>query len=299
MSELRIEPGEDLARAVADAPPGAVLVLSPGRYPARLVVERDVTLRGDGGEVVLDGEERGGVVAVYVDDVTVTLEGLTVTGGSAPQGGAVALAGMSRVELRGCVLRGNVGRQGPGGAIYAEQGTVALERCRVEDNLAPDGAAAFIDGIASLRASASLLTGQGGAGDGVVCVRDGADAALVGTTIVAGGSAAALSAAGTTSRQPEIEVTGSVLVGSPAIAVPTPNGARVTVARSVLHTAAGGFIGEAGVRLRDPGFVGSGHEPYRPAPGSPAVGLAAGGGVDLTGRERPSDAATAGALEVE
>ncbi|TNF27097.1 MAG: nitrous oxide reductase family maturation protein NosD, partial [Deltaproteobacteria bacterium] len=46
--ELRIAPGADLAGALAEAPAGAVVTLAPGRYPARLTLERDVVQRAAG-----------------------------------------------------------------------------------------------------------------------------------------------------------------------------------------------------------------------------------------------------------
>lgn len=297
---VSLAPGVDLAAALAAAAPGALVCLAPGRYPASLVLSRDVTLRGAGpGEVVLDAEQRGPVIAVHADDVTVRLEGLALTGGSAPQGGAVLLTGLSRVEIAGCLLHRNMARQGPGGAIYADQGTVAIERSRIAQNEASDAPGVCVDGIASLRVADSLVVGDGGPTTAVVRVRDGADATLANTTVVALGEGSALHVSGTTSRAPEVLVRDTILAGVHALDLPAPQGAQVTVVRSVLSHAAGGFVGGGGVRIRDPGFVGTGDEPYRPGPDSPARGLAEAGEPDLSGRPRPATGATAGAFEAD
>ena len=297
---VSLAPGADLAAALAAAAPGALVCLAPGRYPASLVLSRDVTLRGAGpGEVVLDAEQRGPVIAVHADDVTVRLEGLALTGGGAPQGGAVLLTGLSRVELSGCLLHRNKARQGGGGAIYADQGTVLVERCRIAENDAPDAPAAYVDGIASLRVSVSLLVGEGGPTASVVRVRDGADATFANATVVAIGQASALHVSGTTSRAPEVLVRDTILAGPRALDVPAPPGPQVTVVRSVLSLAAGGFVGGGGVRIRNPGFVDDGAEPYRPGPDSPACGLAEADEADLSGRPRPRTGATAGAFEAD
>jgi nitrous oxidase accessory protein len=69
----------DLAAAVAQARPGAVITVPPGRYPGTLVLARPVTLRGVG-RPVIDGGGSGDVVIVSGDQVT--LEGFAITGSS-------------------------------------------------------------------------------------------------------------------------------------------------------------------------------------------------------------------------
>lgn len=298
---VTLDPGADVGAAVASAEAGAVICLRAGRYEGALVVGRSVTLRGLGapGEAVLDAAKGGPVVAVRDDDLEVRLEGLTLEGGSASGGGGgVQLTGMSTVRLVGCTLRDNVARQGPGGAVYADRGTVALERCRVDTNEATDAPGVFVDGIASLKVETSLIRGAGGPTDAVVRVRDGADAAIAHTTIVAEGEAAALHASGTSSRAPDVAVVDSVLAGKAALDVPGPFPGHVTVARSVLSAAAADAYSDlGGATVAAPGFAGEGAEPWAPGAGSAACGLAQGGGVDLAGKARPEDGACAGALE--
>ncbi|MDR7422295.1 MAG: nitrous oxide reductase family maturation protein NosD [Armatimonadota bacterium] len=72
-------PPFDLARAVAAAPPGAVVVVPPGVYPGPLVLARPLVLRGQG-RPVIDGRGAGDVVVITGERVT--LEGFAVRGGS-------------------------------------------------------------------------------------------------------------------------------------------------------------------------------------------------------------------------
>jgi len=70
-----------VASALAVLADGGTLELAPGRYPARLVIARDVTIEGAGaGRTVLDGEGAGRVLKVEAG-ARVTVRGVTFTGG--------------------------------------------------------------------------------------------------------------------------------------------------------------------------------------------------------------------------
>ncbi|GBC86795.1 hypothetical protein HRbin12_00794 [bacterium HR12] len=86
------------------ASPGATIVVEPGVYRGHLVVDRAVTLRGEG-RAVIDGGGEGSVITITGDGAVV--EGLEVRGsGAGPVG---APAGI-RVEADGVLVRGNVVR---------------------------------------------------------------------------------------------------------------------------------------------------------------------------------------------
>ena len=79
MAGERVVPAEPgaLARAIAEAAPGDVLLLAPGRHDGPVVLDRPVTLDG-AGRAVLDGQGKGSVVVVTGEDVTV--RGLEIRG---------------------------------------------------------------------------------------------------------------------------------------------------------------------------------------------------------------------------
>lgn len=237
-SVVHVAAGDDLGAAIADAPAGAAIELADGAHEANLNLTKSVTMRGSGPDrVTLSGGGTDSVLAVHADDIEVQIEGVTLTGGSATQGGGLMLTAMSKVSLTGCVLRDNTGRQGPGGAIYADMGTVVLERCRIEDNAATDAAAALIDQIATLVMSDSSVTEKGRVGQTALWIRDGAEARLTRVTVVATGGASALRVAGTSSRVPEVSVHDSDLSGAPALELPEPFPGQVEVSNTELRAA--------------------------------------------------------------
>ncbi|MEZ5810153.1 MAG: nitrous oxide reductase family maturation protein NosD [Rhizobiaceae bacterium] len=77
-AEIAVEPGgANLARAIATAEPGDILLLGAGIHGGDIVIDRSIALRGDG-----DAEVRGngtGTV-ITVDAPNVTISGLVVTG---------------------------------------------------------------------------------------------------------------------------------------------------------------------------------------------------------------------------
>ena len=77
-AEVQVMPGEGtLAAAIAGAAPGDVLLLSGGAYLGPVILDRTLTLQGDGSTVV-DGQGKGTVITVTGDGVVLT--GLKVIG---------------------------------------------------------------------------------------------------------------------------------------------------------------------------------------------------------------------------
>lgn len=298
-----VSPGADLQKELDRLPAGAVLCLAPGRYKGGVRIARSVTVRPGGpGDVVMDSDLGGGVVQVASDGVRVVLEGLTLTGGNWPGGGAVAVTGHgAQVSLRGCRVARNRARTKWLGAVIAvgHGNQVILERCRVTDIEADDasgpGQAVAVTQEGRLVVTDSLVAGRAGQGGSLIAVRDGASVVIERSTLVNEGDGRALEVFGTTTDQPAVTVLDSIVSGGEAIRA---ENARIVVDRSVIH---GVVVGPASLgpdtHRADPAFDRSGSEPYRPSASSPAAGLARGGGMDLAGRERPDRGATAGAFE--
>lgn len=72
-------PFASVARAAAVSPPGSRIMIRPGIYQERLVIDRPLHLTGDGGEVILRSPDGGVVVEVRTTD-PVVLEDLTIDG---------------------------------------------------------------------------------------------------------------------------------------------------------------------------------------------------------------------------
>jgi nitrous oxidase accessory protein len=77
-AEVHVAPGTGtLAKAIAGATPGDVLMLSDGAYLGPVTIDRTLTLQGDG-SATIDGQGQGTVITITADDVV--LKGLHVTG---------------------------------------------------------------------------------------------------------------------------------------------------------------------------------------------------------------------------
>lgn len=102
------EPGV-LERAVAQAAPGEVIALSPGRHSGPITLAQPVTLDGRG-EALVEGNGQGSVITITGPDVIV--RGLEIRGsGSSHQAidaGVQILAGARRARVEGNRIIGNL-----------------------------------------------------------------------------------------------------------------------------------------------------------------------------------------------
>ena len=107
-------------------PSGATVAVSGGN-PISLAVEK---VTGNGGTIDL-GKTRGYIYA----GVTASVSGVTITGGSAANGGAFGINETATLSLTDCVISGNTAST-QGGAIYGG-GKLNLIRTTVTDNVSP------------------------------------------------------------------------------------------------------------------------------------------------------------------
>jgi nitrous oxidase accessory protein len=96
-------PGDSLETIVAAAAPGDSIVIERGRYPAHLVIDKPLTLRGDG-RPILDGGGQGTVIEVRASDVVI--DGLIVhdsgTDLTHQDSGIFIARTAHRARVRGC-----------------------------------------------------------------------------------------------------------------------------------------------------------------------------------------------------
>jgi hypothetical protein len=246
-----------LQELLDELPEGAVVCLQAGRYPGRLLFGRSVTLRGLARpeEVVLDAGGHGSVVKANASAIAVTLERLTVTGG-APKGGGggVAWNRAADLVLREVVLRDNRATKFGGAGLEASLGTVTLERCRVEGNRAPIGAALLVHQWARLVLRDSLVANNA-AVQSVIQIGGGAAAKIERSTVARNTGQFALLFEGGREQVPEVEVWESIVdagAGGGALANDFGEAAKVTVRKSVLHGRATMVAGE-GDLTEEPG----------------------------------------------
>ena len=122
------EPGA-LARAIEVAAPGDVLVLEQGDHAGPVIIDRALTLKGDGARVV--GPGAGTVISIEADDVTVT--GLEITGSGKKlnelDSGIAIAKGFRRAVVEGNRLTGNlIGVDVQGGRDAVVRGNTIIGR---------------------------------------------------------------------------------------------------------------------------------------------------------------------------
>jgi nitrous oxidase accessory protein len=104
-----VRPGESVAAAVAAAAPGDTIVIERGHYAGRLLIDKPLTLRGDG-RPTISGGEQGDVIRVRSPDVVI--EGLIVRDSgadlTAQNAGIYVEPGSDRAVIRHCDLTYNL-----------------------------------------------------------------------------------------------------------------------------------------------------------------------------------------------
>ena len=285
-----------------DRPGSPVVCLKPGIYKgARLVLQKSGTLRRIGKDrAILDAGGQGRVITIADAGARITFEGITLTQGKSPRGGAISLTKNSRLVLQDCWITGNSAQLQGGGAIYAEAGELELVRTRVSQNTGEGASAIDLTVTVRARFASTLIADNRSQATSDAPVRLSGDASLdiVGSTIAYNsGSGIFLQPLGPGLSR--LRVDSSIVMGKPeAIAVARNESERVAVFRSVL-TGGIGFIALDRFTIRDiPGFNLVEAERYRPKAGSVAIDLGRCGAVrkDLAGLSRPARC-TAGALE--
>ena len=104
-AEWKVAPGQSIGAAIRAAAAGDTVVVARGDYNEHLLLDKALTLRGDG-RPTISGQNSGDVIRVTASDVTI--EGLILRDSGADldaQNAGVHIApGSDRVTVRGCVL---------------------------------------------------------------------------------------------------------------------------------------------------------------------------------------------------
>jgi fibronectin-binding autotransporter adhesin len=140
------------------------------------------TITGPAAGLTLSG---GGNSRVFqVDgDVTASLSGLTITGGSASNGGGLANYG-GTVTLTGCTVSGNSAGHDGGGMYFNDGGTATLTGCTVSSNSAGySGGGLFEGSSVTLALTNCTVSGNSADNNGGGLANYGGTAILTGCTV--------------------------------------------------------------------------------------------------------------------
>lgn len=183
-----------LGAALEKAADGATVSLAAGRYPEQVTIRRGVSVVGAGADsTVLDSAGGGTVVTSFSNTALVTLQGLTITGGSAVGGGG-GIANFGPMAIVDSVVAGNrvslgEGFQGLGGGIFSF-GTLSITGTSVLSNTGVTGAGINSRGSLHMVNSTIGANTASAAGGGLVAAPGTAELVNVtvsGNTAAAGG----------------------------------------------------------------------------------------------------------------
>lgn len=130
--------------------PGDTVIVRDGIYFENIDFSgKGIYLRSENGPAitVINGggvaQNFGGVVSIrFVNGNRATLEGFTITNGSAGLGGGIFIE-KALATVRSCIIRDNQATSGfpngRGGGIYCAQSSPLMENCRIEQNSADEG----------------------------------------------------------------------------------------------------------------------------------------------------------------
>jgi nitrous oxidase accessory protein NosD len=125
-------------------------------------IGKNLTIQGQGPAATLDGEQQSGSV-VSIRSATVSISGLTITGGNSPfEGGGIRTLGEPTVTLTNSTVTANRAVS-KGGGIYEERGTLTLTNSTVSGNTALTGGgiySAIIDPGLTLTLTNSTVSGN-------------------------------------------------------------------------------------------------------------------------------------------
>ena len=154
-----VRPGESIQAAIDAADAGEVICLAQGLWTENLVVDKPLTLVGQGeGRTVINPELRLRAIVLVPgqgeEPVEVGLEGLTMEGFGG--GSGVTLGGLAVVEIKDCTISGRIA-----GIEVADSARLTLNGCTVYDSRQR---AVVLSGSARASISGSSISGNRGRG---------------------------------------------------------------------------------------------------------------------------------------
>ncbi|MCP3903175.1 MAG: hypothetical protein GY715_06010 [Planctomycetes bacterium] len=158
-----VSPGGLIQDAIDDALDGDWVDVEPGTYFEAIdLLGKAIEVTSTGGRAVTTIDGTGLFMSVVTFDdfegTDTVLEGFTITGGDAPQGGGIYVWDSSPT-IRQCAITLNTALDG--GGIYTTQGHPVIQGCVVSGNTAALGAGLALDGEVTISGT-SFETNQAG-----------------------------------------------------------------------------------------------------------------------------------------
>lgn len=307
--------------AIGCAQNGDILTIFASTYLESIVVDKNVTLSGVTASTTIISSGINGHVVAVANGVSVILNNLTITGGSAEFGGGI-YTNTGNIEIIDSVITGNKATTA-GGGIYSRAGTIILTNSTVSNNQpAGDGGGIFTRAgtviIKNSTISGHLVNGSGGGVESIAGTVTMTNSTVSGNSANAGGGiktdagtvtmgnvTVADNNSGVVSTQATVKVGNSILAsnnGIPCIGTLVSTGHNVTAVLSGNCTFSGDSSGNiTGVDPKLGVLKANGGTTQTQAvlDGSPAIDVGSGcESTDQRGAARPQGAGCdAGAYE--
>ncbi len=215
-----------------------------------LPLTKNLTING-GSNITINGGATSGIFDMSTGDPTVTIEGVTLTNGSALRGGGINVDdGTLTLEscvINTCVATGTGGTDG-GGAIFVSNGTVSLTNSTISSCTAVEegGALRFFDTGCSLTIDNSTLSNNISGEGSANCKLGGAIYLRYGTLIIRNGTVFSNNASKSNSGQTYAGSGGAVYTSNDAVVTVSDttfygNTCRLNGAAIFLNTGTGSF----------------------------------------------------------
>jgi len=127
---LYVAHGESIQETQASCPSGTVILLAPGVYKERLLIEKSITLRGAAKGTTIHGGWGGSAIRVRGEAIRVQLEDITVEGATGFDGYGIQVEGSPVIDLCQITCRENAW----GGLWVQDRAAVQLDNCRLQGN---------------------------------------------------------------------------------------------------------------------------------------------------------------------
>lgn len=152
MTTLRHGPDDGpLSEVVYNAPAGTTIALEAGNYRGPLIARNDVTIEALAGLGTATVRAARGSVVSAEGANRLVLRRLVLRGPAHGLGALVKVYNPTRVTIEDCLLTGGRGEGEGGGAVDVQAGEVDVVRCRFTRNVALQGGAVRVGGMAIVR----------------------------------------------------------------------------------------------------------------------------------------------------
>lgn len=131
--EVWVEAGESIQAAIDRAEPGTIILLTGQLghpWGENLVIDKSITLRGQGDRSVIDGATSNLDAAILIESterIVVELEGITVKGGASV---IIQIGGSAKATITGCIVS-NPGSRDTIGIVITDSAEASISGCFV------------------------------------------------------------------------------------------------------------------------------------------------------------------------